>query len=135
MHKVAYSGAAAGVVGGHTIHRALGLTRKQLTADVRNGILDLPNFGSNPALTSFWEHIKVLALDEVYFCDAAFIYIIHQRLCQLKKRFDVPFGGLFLVMLGDPQQIKALSGEPLYKYIYYYPVPGNSPDLIEAKLQ
>lgn len=38
-------------------------------------------------------------------------------------------------MIGDPQQIKALSGEPLYKYNYFYPAPGNTPELKEAKTE
>lgn len=120
VRTLAYSGAAAGVAKGHTIHHALGFS-KQLSSDILNGILDLPPLKSSDALELFWKYTKVLILDEFYFCDAAFLYIISQRLCQITKRFDKPFGGLFVLFIGDPQQIKALSGEPLYKYNYFLP--------------
>lgn len=133
VHTVAYSGAAAGVAGGYTIHHALGLTRTQLSSsDVARGITDLPLY-QNTALDIFWQDIKAIVIDEVYFCDAAFLNIIHQRLCQIKKTHDKQFGGLFVLLIGDPQQIKALRGEPLYKYNYFYPAQGNAQELVEAK--
>ena len=122
VHTLAYSGAAAGVLGGFTIHHALGLNRNQLSADVARGILDLPMYKSS-SLDSFWEGIKAIVIDEIYFCDASFLNVIHQRLCQIKQSTK-PFGGLFVLVLGDPQQIKALSGDlsttVLQKYLDVY---------------
>lgn len=132
VRTVAYSGAAAGVAKGFTIHHALGFSQK-LSSDVLSGITELPPLKNNAALEEFWKYTKVLIIDEIYFCGAAFLYLVSQRLCQITRRFDKPFGGLFVLFIGDPQQIKPISGEPLYKYNYFYPVPGNTEDLITMK--
>lgn len=102
VQTLAYSGAAAGVVGGFTIHSAIGFTIG-VSADIRKGVSDLPPLGNVKDVESLWRHIKCVVLDEVYFIDAAFLNVIHQRLCEITK-VNKPFGGLFVIFSGDPTQ-------------------------------
>ena len=108
------SGAAAGAVKGFTIHSALKFPLN-MKSSVELGTEDLPKLSASTrnALLDAWRAVKVLIINESYTLPVQCLSLIDERLRALFNISNV-FGGLFVVLVGDPRQIVPVSGKPLY---------------------
>ena len=89
----ATSGIAAMLIGGCTLHSALGIGTK-----------------ANPpkpsqTLINAWSKIGILIIDEISMMRASFLDLLDTRLRQLKTRLNKIFGGIHLVFCGDFYQL------------------------------
>jgi len=103
------TGVAALAVSGQTLHSLLRLPL---------GILGSGDLGYCPReILQLLRQIDVLVIDEVSMVSADVMDGIDRRLRQAKGRRTVPFGGVQLVMFGDPYQLApVVSGEKEREY-------------------
>ena len=103
----ALSGIAAMLIGGCTLHSALGI-----------GTYGKPRKPS-PNLMNSWSRIGILIIDEISMMQASLLDLLDSRLQQLKTRLDKPFGGIHIVFCGDFYQLAPVgmslipSGKPI----------------------
>ena len=118
------TGVAALAVSGQTLHSLLRLPL---------GILGTGDLGYCPRETlQMLRNIDTLVIDEVSMVSADVMDGIDRRLRQAKGRRSVPFGGVQLVMFGDPYQLApVVSGEAERKY---YLDNYRSPWFFDAKV-
>ena len=100
------TGAAAILIGGHTIH--------SLTL-----LPDSP--GKNlQDLCKIWDKVDYLILDEVSMIGASFLSMLNARLQRAKgtdeTTHDSPFGGINIVFTGDFGQLRPVRESPLYSH-------------------
>ena len=100
------TGAAAILIGGHTIH--------SLTL-----LPDTP--GRNlQELCKIWGEVEYLILDEVSMIGASFLSMLNARLQRAKgtdeTTHDSPFGGVNIVFTGDFGQLRPVRESPLYSH-------------------
>lgn len=107
---------------GCTIHSALSFSTT-LDKDVKTGNLPLPPLTTSTKnrLLKLWSSVKVLIIDEVYTLLVEWLSLIDERLRQIHDP-TLPFGGLVVVLVGDPRQIVPVKGKPLYALQSYYKV-------------
>ena len=84
----ASSGVAAILIGGCTLHSALGIGTNPLPPE--------PNSNHIQA----WSEIGVMFLDEFSMVKPALYSLTNSRLQKMKARLDKPFGGVHLVFTG-----------------------------------
>jgi ATP-dependent DNA helicase PIF1 len=103
------TGVAALAVGGQTLHSLLRLPL---------GILGSGDLGYCPKeILQMLRHIDTLVIDEVSMVSADVMDGIDRRLRQAKGKRTIPFGGVQLVMFGDPYQLApVVSGDAERQY-------------------
>ena len=89
----ATSGIAAMLIGGSTLHSALGI-----------GTQSKPPKPSQKLIKT-WSHIGILIIDEISMMRAALLDLLDTRLKQLKTRNNKIFGGIHIVFSGDFYQL------------------------------
>lgn len=109
----ASSGVAATLIGGCTLHSALGIQRS----------LDPPN--PTETQISNWSSIGMLFIDEFSMISAALFDLVDTRLRKLKCRMEMPFGGVHMVFSGDFYQLPPI-GSTLYKTPSFYGKNNNA---------
>ena len=104
------TGVAALAVGGQTIHSLLRLPI---------GIIGKRELGFIPKESlAVLSHLDALVIDEVSMVSADVLDAIDRRLRQAKRRKNTPFGGVQMIMFGDPYQLSpVVSGQA--KKAYY----------------
>ena len=112
------TGAAAILIGGHTIH--------SLTL-----LPDTP--GKNlQQLCEIWEKVEYLVLDEVSMIGASFLSMLNARLQRAKgtneMSHDLPFGGINIVFTGDFGQLRPVRESALYSHKLV-----DDPDLAQCR--
>ena len=112
------TGAAAILIGGHTIH--------SLTL-----LPDAP--GKNlQELCEIWKNVDYLVLDEVSMIGATFLSMLNARLQRAKGTdetlHDSPFGGINIIFTGDFGQLRPVRESALYSYKLV-----NDPDLAQCR--
>ena len=125
---VSPTGNAAINCGGITLHTLFGFRKPNKTdlffnVSTRNLIDPLVDDGnikskiSNPVFRGLIKRIK--SLDCLIFDEFGMISDVHfqslHRLCKIIKSVDKPFGGIQICLLGDPFQLKPISGNYLFK--------------------
>ena len=100
----ASSGVAAILIGGCTLHSALGIGTNPLPPE--------PNSNHIQA----WSEIGVMFLDEFSMVKPALYSLTNSRLQKMKARLDKPFGGVHLVFTGDFYQL-----QPVGSFIFQTP--------------
>ena len=107
--KCAFTGKASHQVRGHTINTLFKMPfgtqkkREQLT-------------GSKLAeLQAKMGDLKVLIIDEISMVDNEMWIDMSQRLCRIKERDDVPFGGVHVLAVGDLFQLLPVKGRPVWQ--------------------
>lgn len=132
---VAFTGAAAGVIVGRTIHRAFGFSLGELTAKIMKGeekIKPLSPKKRNELFALFRES-KILIIDEIYAVDTTLLNIINLRLQHIFNNSNL-FGGLAVLLVGDPRQIIPVAGRALFYINKFLPFPGDDNRTIDRKL-
>lgn len=111
---MAPSGKAASNIGGSTIHSAL---RIPVKASKYDGEIDscAPLTGEIlMSLQTKFQDVKGILIDEFTMINQTMLSSINSRCKQLKSCADKPFGGLFVLLAGDPGQLPPVSGRPLW---------------------
>ncbi|HIC30472.1 MAG TPA: hypothetical protein EYO76_01005, partial [Flavobacteriaceae bacterium] len=116
--RVAFTGVAAANIDGATIHSAFhfkfGKEYRQLTPE------------SDAKLKEMTENLKVLICDEFSMLDVDYLYMIHERLCDLKQEgYRKQFGNIAIILVGDLMQLKPVKGT----YIFEDPKNPNSKNM------
>lgn len=100
------TGAAAIIIGGHTIH-SLTLLPDGPGRDLQE-------------LCKIWKDVDYLILDEVSMIGARFLSQLHSRLLRAKgyhdNKMDLPFGGINMIFTGDFGQLRPVRDPPLYSH-------------------
>lgn len=95
--KSAYTGVAAGNIGGMTLHNALEIKGRNIECDIADASLT--------RLQRDWQDVAVLVIDEISFLSPQNLYEISARLGNIfPHKKHVPFAGLYVIMAGDPYQ-------------------------------
>ncbi|MCO5294921.1 MAG: DEAD/DEAH box helicase [Homoserinimonas sp.] len=96
------TGVAALNVGGQTIHSLLRLTI---------GVIADHELEQSPELRKLLNSIDTLVIDEVSMVNADLMDAIDRSLRQARQRKTEPFGGVQLVLFGDPFQLAPVPGD------------------------
>ena len=97
------TGVAALAVGGQTIHSLLRLPI---------GIIGKRELGFIPKESlAVLSHLDALVIDEVSMVSADVLDAMDRRLRQAKRRKNTPFGGVQMIMFGDPYQLSPVAAE------------------------
>lgn len=100
------TGAAAILIGGHTIH----------------SLTMLPNGPGRDMqeLCRIWEGVDYLILDEISMIGARFLSQLNARLLRARgydeSKTDMPFGGINVIFTGDFGQLRPVRNPPLYSH-------------------
>jgi len=118
------TGVAALAVGGQTIHSLLRLPL---------GIIGSRELGFIPKESlAVLANLDALIIDEVSMVSADVLDAIDRRLRQAKRKRNTPFGGVQLVMFGDPYQLAPVVSGGVEKA--YYQDNYRSPWFFDAKV-
>lgn len=93
----AFTGVAALLVDGSTVHKRFGLTRS-----------------GEPRTTIQWGDREVLFIDELSLLSVRLLDSIDAQLKMVKKQFNVPFGGVSIIMFGDLLQLPPVGASALF---------------------
>jgi hypothetical protein len=122
--KCAFTGAAADNIGGNTLTRTFGLSYDgkhtslgDRERDAKRELFSKVSPIDNMAFHAFHPQVKFVIIDEFSMVSSAMLYQIDRKLQELKQS-GKPFGGVSILFLGDPMQLK--------------PVPTTSPPTIDA---
>ncbi|KAG7806493.1 hypothetical protein KL921_004890 [Ogataea angusta] len=109
----ASTGLAACNIGGQTLHSFTGIGLGDAPADKL-----VKKIKRNPKMKERWRDLEVLVIDEVSMIDAALFDKLDMIAREMRKRRDVPFGGLQLVICGDFYQLPPVTkhGEPVFAF-------------------
>ncbi|WP_010204484.1 ATP-dependent DNA helicase [Salinibacterium sp. PAMC 21357] len=97
------TGVAALNVGGQTIHSLFRLPI---------GVIADHELEQNPPLRKLLNTIETLVIDEVSMVNADLLDAIDRSLRQARQRKNEPFGGVQVVLFGDPYQLAPVPGDP-----------------------
>ena len=98
------TGIAATNISGTTIYSLLVLMKATLTSQRLLGLQQL------------MQEVKLLIIDEYSFLSAAFFDLLDQRLRSVFPHSHRPFGGLNIVLCGDPAQLPPVRAQPVYAH-------------------
>ncbi|KAG7898101.1 hypothetical protein KL935_004654 [Ogataea polymorpha] len=109
----ASTGLAACNIGGQTLHSFTGIGLGDAPADKL-----VKKIKRNSKMKDRWRDLEVLIIDEVSMIDAALFDKLDMIAREMRKRRDVPFGGLQLVICGDFYQLPPVTknGEPVFAF-------------------
>ena len=108
MTVMAPTGKAALQVCGVTLHSKDGLSLPIDAADAK----DLTGV-TLKTLQDNYQHCLLIVIDEYSFLSLFMLYWIDRRLQQAKAN-NLPFGGLFVLLTGDPAQLPPVGGQTLW---------------------
>ncbi|WP_091187031.1 ATP-dependent DNA helicase [Paramicrobacterium humi] len=97
------TGVAALNVGGQTIHSLFRLPI---------GVIADSDIEQNDAVRKLLNTIETLVIDEVSMVNADLMDAIDRSLRQARQRKSEPFGGVQIVLFGDPYQLAPVPGDP-----------------------
>ena len=109
MIKTAFTGAAASLIEGMTLHSAFGFEFGNKHYSLSDKIRD--------ARKNSLKNLKVLIIDEISMVKADMLYQLDLRLQEIKEKNGVPFGGVSIFCFGDIMQLQPVCG----KYIFDRP--------------
>ncbi|CAD6220905.1 GSCOCG00011595001-RA-CDS [Cotesia congregata] len=104
----ASTGKAAVAIDGTTVHTALKISLSKL----------LPlSIEVAQQYRSLFKYVRVLIIDEISMIGAELLSQIDSRLKQISGNFEVNFGGLDIILIGDLRQLPPVRATPIYKQI------------------
>ncbi|XP_044574374.1 ATP-dependent DNA helicase RRM3-like [Cotesia glomerata] len=99
---------AAVAINGTTVHTALKISLSKL----------LPlSIEVAQQYRSLFKYVRVLIIDEISMIGAELLSQIDSRLKQITGNFEVHFGGLDIILIGDLRQLPPVRATPIYKQI------------------
>ncbi len=111
---MAPSGKASANIGGETIHR------RSLKIGVKRGF----SSGKSPLqgkqlsdLQQEFKDINTIICDEYTMISCKLFNQMNQRCQQAKNNMTKPFGGMTVILVGDPGQLPPVSGKPLWTHL------------------
>ena len=107
-HLCATTGKAACALGGVTLHNA----KEGLFLPVKGQFRGLKG-RTLRRLQERWKNVKLLVIDEFTMLRQKELYYIDQRLRQIMGNHH-PFGGIAVILLGDPGQLPPVGGRSLW---------------------
>ena len=121
----AYTGNAAFNCGGHTFHSSLGI-RAMKGNDTVNGLMADKTLNH---LMSVFSSIKHLSGDEFTYIGSSMLSKINRHLKLIKQNSKDDFGGLNIVLYGDPCQLGPIADRHIFEYDSkdpYGPISGGT---------
>ena len=100
---LAPTGIAASLLNGKTIHSFFALGIRDFFSDE-----DIHDIATNPRLRKRFKELKVLIIDEVSMINPT-IFSVMDKVLQIAKKNDKPFGGIQLILSGDFFQLPPIS--------------------------
>jgi exonuclease III len=104
--KTAFTGAAASLIEGMTLHSAFGFdfgnkhySLSDKTRDARRNIL---------------KNLKMIIIDEISMVKADMLYQLDLRLQEIKEKIGSPFGGISIFCFGDILQLQPVCGKFIF---------------------
>ncbi|KAF5349845.1 hypothetical protein D9758_014037 [Tetrapyrgos nigripes] len=125
IRYLAPTGRAASLIDGMTIHKGLGIKIRSKEKGKGNRKLGeneedysvCINVKKREQLRQEWKDVALLFIDEVSLMDAGLFAEIDAALRFATENYDEYFGGIFLVVAGDFNQLPPVGGSPLCKPI------------------
>lgn len=116
----AYAGIAASIIGGSTLHSAIGI---QISLNPKD---------PTEAHLAAWSQVAILFVDEFSMIDAALLDLLESRARKLKSRPDRLFGGIHLIASGDLYQLDPFGNRIYSSYSYEKNCDGNEKQPLAA---
>ena len=116
--KLATSGVAAKVIGGSTAHSS----KRGVALPVKTTFKKLKGKNLRHLQTNYAGKLRLVILDEFSMLKQKELYYLDQRLRQIMGK-NIPFGGVAVILFGDPGQLPAIGGTCLW-----YPNPKYDDD-------
>ena len=91
------TGTCAVALGGQTIHSFAGCGKPVTVEDFDKAF--------QPERREKWKKLKVLLVDEISMCSGEFLDCLSNVVSKIRKRIDLPFGGIQLIFCGDFLQL------------------------------
>ena len=103
--KAATTGAASSLIEGSTVHTSLGFdfSSKHSSLSDKKREMKIDQL----------KNLKILIIDEFSMMKSDILYRIHLRLCEIKHSNQY-FGGVLLMLFGDPAQLKPVLGSYIF---------------------
>ena len=108
--RTAFCGTAASNIEGQTLHSAFGFpfgnkffSLSDKTRDIRRAAL---------------KNLKLVIIDEISMVKSDMLYMLDLKLQEIKEMFNIPFGGVGVLVFGDMMQLKPVMGN----YIFERPI-------------
>ena len=105
--RTAFSGIAGANIGGQTCHTAFSL-------DFGGRFLSL-NDKKRAKLQNIMCNVRIVIIDEYSMLPSNMLYLIDARLREIKQRSHLPFGGVSVILFGDPMQLEPVKGRYPWK--------------------
>ncbi len=110
---MAPSGKASANIGGETIHRSLKIGVKRGFSSGKS-----PLQGKQLSdLQQEFKDINTIICDEYTMISCKLFNQMNQRCQQAKNNMTKPFGGMTVILVGDPGQLPPVSGKPLWTHL------------------
>ena len=104
--KTAFTGAAASLIDGMTLHSAFGFDFGNKFYSLSDKVRD--------ARKNILKNLRVIIIDEISMVKADMLYQLDLRLQEIKEKTRVPFGGVSLFCFGDIMQLQPVCGKFIF---------------------
>jgi ATP-dependent exoDNAse (exonuclease V) alpha subunit len=109
LARTASTGQAACLIGGRTLHSLAGIVPNCQDP------AELIVAGFHKAKLREWTSMKALLIDEISMVGADLLDLVDEIARIARKRPNVPFGGLQVILVGDLYQLPPINSEPVFK--------------------
>ena len=107
----ATTGSAAALIGGSTIHKAVGISVKKKAQKNDLGITEQTSYKD---IQTSWKYVRLLTIDEVSMMGRTLLMDIDEKLRKIYSNEDKPFGGVNINFAGDFYQLPPVKQPALY---------------------
>ena len=104
--KTAFTGAAASLIDGMTLHSAFGFSFENKHYSLSDRTRD--------ARRNIMKNLKMIIIDEISMVKADMLYQLDLRLQEITQRTGVPFGGISIFFFGDILQLQPVCGKFIF---------------------
>ena len=104
--KTAFTGAAASLIEGMTLHSAFGFDFGNKHYSLSDKIRD--------ARRNILKNLKLIIIDEISMVKADMLYQLDLRMQEIKEKIGVPFGGISIFCFGDILQLQPVCGKFIF---------------------
>ena len=108
--RAAYTGIAASLISGRTLHSLFGLRRKNADGLSFDSVVK-----QRVVLRDEFKGVELLLIDEVSTLTASMLEEIDKKCREIKKAPQLLFGGLHVILMGDFVQLPPVAAKPLFR--------------------